>query len=91
MSKMGNAARAASNMATAKKEREFTEGGYSDEDYEEGFDDAEDDGVDEMEKIRKALAREKERATKFHERQSSRIKNDTQSKNSGPTSNPLQL
>ena len=68
MSKMGNAARAPSNLATAKKDREGTEGGYSDDDYEEGFDDAEDNGVDEMERIRKALAKEKERAKKFNER-----------------------
>jgi hypothetical protein len=43
-------------------------GEYSEEDYEEGF---EEDaaGEDEMEKIRKAMEREKLKAQKFQERQ----------------------
>ena len=48
-------------LNTAQKEREQTND-YSDEDYEEGFDDANDDGLDEMEKIRNAMAKEKEKA-----------------------------
>lgn len=44
--------------------------GYSDEDYEEDFqDNANDDGGDEMERIRNAMAREKKKADKFQERQ----------------------
>ena len=38
---------------------------YSDEDYEEGFDAAEETGVDEMERIRKAMAKENQK-TKAH-------------------------
>ena len=42
---------------------------YSDEDYEEGFEDNADGAEDEMEKIRRAMAKEKEKAKKFQERQ----------------------
>lgn len=42
---------------------------YSDEDYDEDFQDNADDGTDEMEKIRNAMAREKLKADKFKERQ----------------------
>lgn len=40
-----------------------------DEDYEEGFDDADDGGVDEMERLRHAMAKEKHKAHKFNEKQ----------------------
>lgn len=43
-----------------------------DDDYEEDFSDGgnvEDEGIDEMERIRNAMAREKAKAEKFHERQ----------------------
>lgn len=41
-----------------------------DENYEEDFSDGNDadEGIDEMEKIRNAMAREKAKAEKFHER-----------------------
>lgn len=51
---------------------------YSDEEYEDdGFDkNAGDDGVDEMDKIRKAMEREKKKANKFNERQVSHQQDD---------------
>ena len=46
-----------------------------DDDYEEDFqDNAVDDGQDEMEKIRQAMAREKKKADRFQERQMHREK-----------------
>lgn len=42
---------------------------YSDDDYEEGFEDNADGGAeDEMERIRKAMEYEKKKAKKFQER-----------------------
>lgn len=49
----------------------------SDDDYEEDFqDNAVDDGQDEMEKIRQAMAREKKKADRFQERQMHREKEE---------------
>ena len=40
---------------------------YEDEDYEEGFDEAnENDGLDEMEKLKQAMNKEKAKAQKFN-------------------------
>lgn len=51
----------------------------SDDDYEEDFqDNAVDDGQDEMERIRNAMAREKQKADKFKERQIHREQRDDQ-------------
>ena len=55
---------------SAPSKRESTKGAddYSDEDYEEGFDDAADEnGDDEMDKIRKAMEKEKLKAKKHKE------------------------
>jgi len=58
-------------MNSAAKEREQTQtNDYSDEEYEEGFDDTKDDGLDEMEKLRNAMAKEKAKARNHAAKQS---------------------
>jgi len=45
---------------------------HDEDDYEQDFSDGgniDDEGIDEMERIRNAMAREKAKAEKFHERQ----------------------
>lgn len=66
----------------------------SDEDYEEDQWDknAEDDGVDEMQKIRNAMEREKKKADKFRERQQEALVTESTSKSKkigDPRHNPL--
>lgn len=47
---------------------DFKANSDSDDNYDDGFEEkgADDDGMDEMEKIRQAMARQKEKATKFN-------------------------
>ena len=52
----------------------MSRGGQSDDDYEEDFQDNAQDDADEMERIRNAMAREKQKADKFKEKQIQREK-----------------
>lgn len=60
---------------------------YSDEDYEEGFDDqTADDGADEMQRIRDAMAKEKKKMERFNEKKGEKV---VEMKAKGDTKNPL--
>ena len=60
---------------------------YSDEDYEEGFDDqTADDGLDEMQRIRDAMAKEKKKMERFNEKKGEKV---VEMKAKGDTKNPL--
>ena len=56
-------------MSSMKQRQDTQNDDYSNEDYDENFDDkVEDDGLDEMERIRQAMAKEKIKAQKFKEK-----------------------
>jgi hypothetical protein len=59
-----------SQNVSAMNRRDSTQNAdYSGDEYEESFDNkVEDDGLDEMEKIRQAMAKEKLKAQKFKEK-----------------------